>query len=145
MAAIGSPAKMACKVDVGIEVANITKAIPMLNRKPVVIIVDDMPAPIPRLLTGDAFIIEATFGATNIPDPIPIRIIGNTKMSYETLAGRKANHNDATAEITRPPVLNDLAPYLSDRKPLRGPTLTNAIENGIIRIPAVNASNSKAP
>src|SRR5208282_1163584 len=115
LVAIGSPAKIASKVDVGIEVANITKAIPMLNRNPVFIIVDDMPAAIPRLLTGDAVIIEAIFGATNIPAPIPIRIIGSTKMSYETLAGRKANHNDATADSTRPPVLNDLAPYLSDR------------------------------
>jgi hypothetical protein len=80
-APIWIPAKIACKVDAGIDVAKTANATPILNRKPVLIIVADMPAAIPRLLTGHAFIIEAMFGATNNPAPMPTSIMGSTNTS----------------------------------------------------------------
>src|SRR5439155_23699304 len=59
--------------------------------------------------------------------------------------GTTANPNRAAADIKRPPVVNPLAPYLSERKPLNGPTVTKATANGISRIPDVSASKSSAP
>ena len=144
-AATGKPAKIAWSVVRGMVVAMITNAIPRLNRKPEVTMVEDIPAAIPLRSTGDAFIIEPMLGATNMPPPTPTKIIGKTRRLYETFAGSVENQTSATAEITSPPVLKTLAPCLSERYPLNGPTLTNAIENGISRIPAERASNSRAP
>jgi len=79
-AATGRPAKMAWSVLSGMLVAIITNAMPMLRRKPVVIIVAEIPAAIPRRATGEAFMIELMFGATNIPPPMPARIMGSTRI-----------------------------------------------------------------
>ena len=80
LAATGRPAKTAWSVLRGILVAIITKATPRLRRKPVVTIVDAIPAAIPRRAAGVAFITELMLGATNIPPPIPARIIGRTSI-----------------------------------------------------------------
>ena len=76
----GRPAKMAWSVLRGMLVAMITNAMPMLRRKPVVIIVAEIPAAMPRLAAGEAFMIELMLGATNIPPPMPASIIGSTRM-----------------------------------------------------------------
>jgi hypothetical protein len=64
----------------GMLVAIIANAIPKLSRKPEVTIVDDIPEAIPLLATGEALMIELIFGATNIPPPIPDKIIGSMRM-----------------------------------------------------------------
>ena len=61
-------------------VASIANATPKLSREPVVTIVDDIPEAIPLLATGEALMIELMFGATNIPPPIPAKIIGSTRI-----------------------------------------------------------------
>ena len=71
---------MAWSVLRGMLVVIITNVAPMLRRKPVVIIVAEIPAAMPRRATGEAFIIELMFGATNMPPPMPARIIGSTRM-----------------------------------------------------------------
>jgi hypothetical protein len=79
-AATGSPAKIACNALRGILVAITTKTTPRLKRKPVVIIVEEIPAAMPLRAAGEAFITEATLGATNIPEPTPTKIIGGAIM-----------------------------------------------------------------
>ena len=72
------PEKISCNTAVGTLAAITAKAIPRLSRNPALIRVDDIPDATPRLSAGVAFIIDATFGATNIPPPMPATTIGNT-------------------------------------------------------------------
>ena len=84
--------------------------------------------------------IAATLGAKNRPPPIPVITIGIARIGYGTLYGSIANKKSAIAVRTRPVDANTRGPNRSERAPLRGPTMTNATENGSRRMPAVNAS-----
>ena len=121
-------------------VANTTNAIERLRRAPVVTSVADIPEATPLLVTGVAFMIELMFGATNIPPPIPLTTMSDARVGYEASPGTIEKPNSAADDIRRPPVVKPLAPYLSERKPLKGPTVTKATANGMRRIPAVSAS-----
>ena len=74
------PAKTACKTFGGILVASTAKEIERLRSAPVVTSVADIPEAIPRSLTGAELMMELMFGATNIPPPIPTRIISRAKI-----------------------------------------------------------------
>src|SRR5919197_1809957 len=108
------PAKIAWSTDRGIRDAMIAKASPRLTRNPTLNMVDDMPAATPRRRTGTEFMIDATFGAMNNPLPIPAKIIGRTRIEYDTPYGRVAAHAYAAAETRRPAVVKRRGPYLSD-------------------------------
>src|SRR6267143_2551886 len=135
-----SPAKTAWRTFNGMLVASTTNTIARLRSAPVVTRVADIPDATPLLVTGVAFMMELMFGATNMPPPAPLTTMSDARIVYDASPGTTANPNRAAADIKRPPVVKPLAPYLSDRNPLKGPTVTNATANGIRRIPAVNAS-----
>jgi len=74
-----TPANMLCRVDRGISVAMIAKAIPRLRRDPTLKRVEDIPPATPLLCAGTLFIIEEMLGATKSPAPNPTRSMGGTR------------------------------------------------------------------
>src|SRR5438445_12106609 len=125
--------------------AMIANASPRLTRNPTLKSVADMPAATPRRTTGTEFMIDGTLGAMNRPPPMPARIIGKTRIEYETPYGSVANQTYDAPEMSRPAVVKPRGPYLSDRNPLMGPMLTKASKNGIRSTRAVSASRRSAP
>src|SRR2546427_1890459 len=135
-----TPAKTSWRTFKGMLVAKTTNTMERLRSAPVVTSAADIPEATPLLATGVAFMIELMFGATNIPPPTPLTTMSNARTRYEASPGTIEKPNSAADDIKSPPVVKPLAPYLSERKPLKGPTVTKATANGIRRMPAVSAS-----
>lgn len=97
-----------------------------------------MPEPTPLSCGGTEFMIDAVFGDTNMPAPIPkIR-----RMTANSVKAKLNGSNDspirAAEEIAMPTVANSFAPCLSENLPPIGPITTKPMSMGTRKIPDQN-------
>src|ERR1051325_9263219 len=114
----------------------IRNARPKLNVLPVMPNMVLVPAAIPLLYRGTAFIIDALFGEAKTPIPVPINAKGNRVSKKVDFIPNPVSIKKPTADMKRPIGDIILDPYLSDIQPLTGPKIDNDIDTGRRYMPA---------
>src|SRR5712691_1939840 len=95
------------------------------------------PEAIPRRSGGTDPMIELMFGEAKKPRPAPKSIMYTTRYEYGVEASAVENSRRERLMIANPEVVKGRWPYLSERRPLRGPAARVAMSSGMIRRPAV--------
>src|SRR6266704_7088163 len=94
------------------------------------------PEAIPRRSGGTDPMIELMFGDAKNPRPAPKSIRYTTRRGYGVDASVVENRNRDTLVTASPVVVKGRWPYLSERRPLRGPAASVAMSVGMMRSPA---------
>jgi hypothetical protein len=82
--------------------------------------------------------IDAEFGAANMPPPIPFATVRSAKVQYEKFAGISMSPTKLAPNTTMPAVANPRAPNRSDRYPDMGPEMRIPAVSGSRKMPAHN-------
>ena len=106
------------------------KKIPIDSAMPALKNVPRIPEADPRCLAGTLFMIMATFGAENSPEPTPFKAIRVANSGYGKSTGSASSAMNDAATSDRPPTANHLVPNRSERCPDTGPETKNPTVNG---------------
>src|SRR2546425_1996876 len=112
----------------------------MLVTMLVLIMVARTPDDIPRLEGGTEPITELAFGLRKRPIPNPTRASQTAIWEYGVFRVNPDRKKKPMEAISRPSVLNPLAPHLSESHPLIGPTRIRVTSRGMRTIPACRGS-----
>src|SRR2546425_4505186 len=96
------------------------------------------PEAIPRRSGGTEPMIELMFGDAKNPRPAPNSIMNATRDVYGVVASVVEKRKRERLITASPVVVKGTCPYLSERRPLRGPAARVAMSRGRMRSPAVS-------
>src|SRR2546422_3484736 len=96
------------------------------------------PDAIPRRSGGTEPMIELMFGDAKNPRPAPKSIMYATRCEYGVDASVVEKRKSERLMTAKPDVVNGKWPYLSERRPLKGPAARVEISSGIISRPVVS-------